>query len=100
MAYYETAVKTVSNKNKTFAAQRSFSVSNGDTLYVYSSRKLQGSIRFQLVGPDQARFRAEYERVIQLLNDDAGRYLPASYSNLQGAIGIFSYYGYYWIPLE
>lgn len=100
MAYYETAVKTVSNKNKTFAAQRSFSVDNGDTLYVYSRRKMQESICFQLVGPDQARFRAEYERVIQLLNDDAGRYLPASYSNLQGAIGIFSYYGYYWIPLE
>jgi hypothetical protein len=100
LAYYETAVKTVSNKNKTFAAQRSFSVSNGDTLYVYSTSELQESIRFQLVGPDQALFRAVYERVIQLLNDDAGRYLPASYSNIQGAIGIFSYYGYYWVPLE
>jgi hypothetical protein len=87
-------------KNKTFAAQRSFSVDNGDTLYVYSRRKMQESIRFQLVGPDQARFRAENERVIQLLNDDATRYLPASYSNIQGAIGIFSYYGYYWVPLE
>lgn len=87
-------------KNKTFAAQRSFSVSNGDTLYVYSTRELQESVRFQLVGPDQARFRAEYERVQQLLNDDASSFLPASYSNLQGAIGIFSYYGYYLIPLE
>jgi hypothetical protein len=87
-------------EDKTFGAARSFRVASGDTVYLYSTRKFRrDALTLQVVGPDQVRFRDEYHRARQMLNDNSANFLPASYSNIQGGIGLISYYGFYRIPL-